>query len=290
MNLFGQTKKWSINQIINLVNNNSFFFDENENWKIDIELFLCSILKCKKTDLYLNSEKVLNKSQLSELMNYIDRRKSNEPVQYIIQSSNFYGRNFFIDQNVFIPRPETERLIDITKEKTKNLKSPIIFDIGTGSGCISITLAIEIPDAQVLANDISKDAIDVARKNMNTYFVKNLQLINEDVFLNLGCNSLDILISNPPYIKLDEYFLLMPDVINFEPKAALTDRSNGLSFYKRIAELGNLKLNKGGWIILEVGKGKHPLEVREIFNNYDYDNIELFKDYNGDYRVIVAQN
>jgi len=76
MNLFGQTKKWSINQIINLVNNNSFFFDENENWKIDIELFLCSILKCKKTDLYLNSERVLNKLQLSELMHYIDRRKT----------------------------------------------------------------------------------------------------------------------------------------------------------------------------------------------------------------------
>ena len=289
MDLF-EGGEWSINRIINFIKNNSVFLESNENPEIDIEIFLCSILKCNKMDLYLRYENPLKKIQLDILKNYIDRRNKNEPVQYITQSSNFYGRSFFVNPNVLIPRPETEILIDVALDKAEQFESPYIFDIGTGSGCISITLALEIMGSQVYGSDISKKAIEVAKKNKRDFSVKNLQLINEDIFFKVTPNSLDILISNPPYVKLDEYFVLMPDVLNYEPKIALTDNLDGLSFYKRIAKIGKAHLNKNGWIILEVGVGKHPLEVRDIFNKYNYKNINLIKDYNKDLRVLVAQN
>tara|TARA_S200000501_G_scaffold51180_1_gene41055 strand:+ start:180 stop:1049 length:870 start_codon:yes stop_codon:yes gene_type:complete len=282
--------EWSINRIVNFIKNNSVFLESNENPEIDIEMFLCSILKCNRVDFYLRNENPLKKSQLDILKSYIDRRNKNEPVQYIIQSSDFYGRSFFVNPNVLIPRPETERLIDVALDKAEQFRSPSIFDIGTGSGCISITLALEILNSQVYGSDISKKAIEVAKKNRRNFSVKNLQLINEDIFFKVTPNSLDILISNPPYVKPDEYLVLMPDVLNYEPKIALTDNLDGLSFYKRIAQIGKAHLNKNGWIILEVGIGKHPHEVKDIFNKYNYKNIKLFRDYNEDLRVLVAQN
>tara|TARA_B100001996_G_scaffold328606_1_gene275936 strand:- start:2395 stop:3267 length:873 start_codon:yes stop_codon:yes gene_type:complete len=290
MDLFGEKKKWSIIQIINFAKNNFVFIESNKNPQTDIEIFLCFILKCNRADLYLKNKNILNNAQLDILRSYIDRRNKNEPIQYIIKNSNFYGRDFFVNSDVLIPRPETERLIDIALEKAKKIEFPKIFDVGTGSGCISITLALEIPDSQVYGSDISKKAIKIAQKNKDNLFVENLQLINEDIFLKISHNSLDILISNPPYVKPDEYLVLMPDVLNFEPKIGLTDDLDGLSFYKRLAELGMSHLNKGGWIIVEVGKGKHPQEAKEIFKKYDYKNIKLFKDYNQDQRVLVAQN
>ena len=289
MDLFGEEKKWSINQIINLVKNNSVFLESNKNPQTEIEIFLCYILKCTRGELYLNYQNLLNKIQLDILKNYIERRNKNEPIQYIIQSSNFYGRDFFVNPDVLIPRQETEILIDIALEKAKQFESPKILDIGTGSGCISITLALEIPQSKVYGSDISKKAIKVAQKNIENLFVKNLQLIKEDVFLKVSQNSLDILISNPPYVKLEEHIVLMPDVLDFEPKIALTDNLDGLSFYKRIAEIGKSHLNKNGWIILEVGRGKHPHDAKGIFDKHDYKNVKLFKDYNKDQRVLVAQ-
>ena len=290
MDLFGEEKRWSINHIINSAKNNSVFLESNKNPQTDIEIFLCSILKCSRGDLYFKNKSSLKTSQLDILRSYIDRRNKNEPVQYIIQRSSFYGRDFFVNPDVLIPRPETERLIDIALEKAGQFESPKIFDVGTGSGCISITLAMEIPKAQVFGSDISEKAIKIAQKNRDNLFVKNLQLINEDVFSNVSHNSLDILISNPPYVKSNEYPVLMPDVLNYEPKIALTDDLDGLTFYKRIAQIGRSHLNKGGWIIVEVGKGSHPHEAKEIFKKYDYININLFKDYNEDQRVLVVQN
>ena len=289
MDLFKEKKKWSINDIFKIIKKNPVFLKSNKDAQIDIEIFLCSILKCKRVDLYFRYKDSLKKTQLDILKSYINRRNRNEPVQYIVKNTNFYGRNFFVNPDVFIPRPETEILIDLAIDKARQFKAPNIFDIGTGSGCISITMALEIPDSQIYGSDISKKAIKVADINKKNLRAKNLQLINEDIFLNFSHNPLDIIISNPPYISLSEYLVLMPDVLNYEPKIALTDNSDGLSFYKRIAQVGKTNLNQDGWIILEVGIGKHPRKVEEIFKNHDYKNIKLFRDYNKDQRVLVAQ-
>jgi len=130
--------------------------------EVEIEWLLRSLLSYNRLDLYLKFDESLTKQQLKILKKWIKRRLKNEPLQYITQSCSFYGRNFFVNSDVLIPRPETERLIDIALEKAKKIEFPKIFDVGTGSGCISITLALEIPDSQVYGSDISKKAIKIA--------------------------------------------------------------------------------------------------------------------------------
>ena len=151
-------------------------------------------------------------------------------MQYIIGSSEFYGRKFFVNQDVLIPRPETEKLIDVSIDILSKKENPIILDVGTGSGCIGVTIALEIPFSSVIAIDISNSALSIAKKNADTYGLKNIQFINLDILSQDINHTADLLISNPPYISQEEIPGLMIDVKNFEPMVALTYNSAGLEF------------------------------------------------------------
>ena len=215
-------KSW---RVIDLIQWAESFFKKRsfDKPRAEIEWLLCSLLKCNRLDLYLRYDEPLSQSQLDTLRTWVKRRLKNEPLQYISGSCDFYGREFFVTPDVLIPRPETERLIDVALEKISSVKSPKILDIGTGSGCIAITMAKERPDSLVIGLDNCYNAIAVAQKNSNHLNVLNNSFLEMDILNSSPQGMFDLVISNPPYISKKELSGLMKDVIDFEPKTALTD-------------------------------------------------------------------
>ena len=268
----------------------SYLKEKNfDNPRAEIEWLLCALLDCNRLNVYLRFEEPLSQSQLTTLRSWVKRRLKNEPLQYITGSCDFYGRQFLINSQVLIPRPETERLIDIAIEKMKGIDSPTILDVGTGSGCIATTLGLEIPASKVLGVDSSLDALEVANENKAKLCSENVLFIEMDILNTFPEKLFDLLVSNPPYIPKNEMENLMKDVKDFEPVIALEDENNGFTFYKRFAEIGRTLVKPGAWLVLEVGMGDHPSMVQSIFSNFGYLNVELIKDYNGDNRVLVVQ-
>ena len=159
--------------------------------------------------------------------------------------------------------------------KIKWVKNPTILDIGTGSGCIAITMAMKNVGCRVIGIDISENAIKVANKNKSKYNLNNVTFFNMDILNQIPKGNFDLIISNPPYVSKNEFPDLMKDVRNYEPKIALTDYSDGLVFYKRYSKIAKQILKKGGRIILEVGLGSHPKKVKDIFTNQGYKNPKL---------------
>ena len=257
--------------------------------RAEIEWLLCALLNCERLDLYLRYDEPLSKPQLDTLRGWVKRRLEKEPLQYITGVCEFYGRDFFVTPDVLIPRPETERLIDIALKKLKSVKSPRILDIGTGSGCIAITMAVERPDATVLGIDNSSGALTIAKRNSINLKAIEHSFIKMNILESTPKGKFDLIISNPPYISKKEIPELMKDVIGFEPESALTDYRDGLTFYKRFAEIAPKIIHNDSLFIFEVGLKEHPQKVYNIFSNQGYTNIELIKDYNGDDRVIVVQ-
>ncbi|MFL3006259.1 MAG: peptide chain release factor N(5)-glutamine methyltransferase [Candidatus Neomarinimicrobiota bacterium] len=283
------SKIWRIIDIINWAEK---YFSQNQftNPKLEIEWLLRSLLKCNKLDIYLRFEEPLDGKQLLVLRSWIKRRvKNNEPLQYITGSCEFYGRRYIVNSKVLIPRQETERLIDIVIDKSNMVKKPDIIDVGTGSGCIASTLALEISKANVFGIDISLDAIKIAEKNKSRLNVKNVFFYEMNILTDTPCKTYDFLISNPPYVSQNEMKNLSKHIKNFEPHIALTDFDNGLLFYHRLGQIGKEMLKLNGWIILEVGREEHSNKVYSIFKNLNYRNLALIKDFNGDNRVLIAQ-
>tara|TARA_B100000809_G_scaffold49597_1_gene44559 strand:+ start:2559 stop:3413 length:855 start_codon:yes stop_codon:yes gene_type:complete len=280
-------KTW---RIIDLINWAESYFKEKgfENPRSEIEWLLRALLGCSRMDVYLRFEEPLSKTQLGTLRAWVKRRLEREPLQYITGSCDFYGREFSINKHVLIPRPETERLIDIALDKLNEIDSPNILDVGTGSGCIAITLGLEIPGSTVLGIDVSEKAIQIANKNAKSLDAGNVSFHEMDFLHNIPQGSFDLMVSNPPYIPKGEMNGLMTDVKDFEPTVALTDEKDGLSFYKRFAEIGKDLVKINGWIILEVGLGDHPNKVKDNIIESGYPDTELIKDYNGDDRVLVV--
>ena len=278
-------------RVIDLIHWAETYLKEKEfdNPRAEIEWLLCALLDCDRLNVYLRFEEPLSQSQLTILRNWVKRRLTNEPLQYITGSCDFYGRQFLINSKVLIPRPETERLVDIAIEKMNGIDSPSILDVGTGSGCIATTLGLEIPASKVMGVDISLDALVVANGNKAKLGPENVFFIEMDILNTSPEKLFDLLVSNPPYIPKNEMENLMKDVKDFEPVIALEDKNNGFTFYKRFAEIGRTIIKPGGWFVLEVGMGDHPNMVQSIFTKFGYLNLELIKDYNGDNRVLVVQ-
>jgi len=284
-----KNKTWRIIDIINwgekYLKDKSFDSPRNE-----IEILLIHLIGCKKIDLYLDFEKVIKPEDLITLRGWIKRRVNREPIQHIIGHSEFYGRRFIVNQDVLIPRPETETVIDISIDALSKKNTPVIIDIGTGSGCIGITLALEIPRSKVFAIDISEAALSIAKKNAAIYNLKNIEFIKMDFLSKDIKHNVDLLVSNPPYIPQKEISSLMRDVKEYEPMIALTDNSNGLVFYQKISKIIPYVVKKNGVTILEVGRGDHHNKVKEVFSKEGYSDIETICDLNKDIRVLMINN
>ena len=275
-------------RIVDLIHWSESYFREksHQNPRLEIEWMLRSLLNCERLDLYMRFDEPLSGSQLSTLRGWVKRRSKNEPLQYITESCEFFGREFFVDTRVLIPRPETERLIDEAIKSIKHVRSPNILDIGTGSGCIAITLAKEIKNSNVIGIDKSIGSLQVSKKNSAELNVGNVTFFEMDILHQYPKEKFDLVISNPPYVPKSEMSGLMNDVKDFEPEIALTDFNDGLTFYKRISKIIPHILKDDSSCILELGIGNHPENVLSIFKQSGYSKLKTINDYNGDKRVL----
>ena len=268
----------------NLLVSNGF-----KNVRQEIEWMLCDLLKIDRSDIYLKINSKISKKNFSKLKEWINQRLKNKPLQYITGKTEFYGHQISVSPDVLIPRPETERLVDIAIDTIKNLSKPKILEVGTGSGCISIALGSAKKDANILSLDVSDSALEIAKINTKKNNISNIKFLKLDFLESIPKGQYDLIISNPPYISKNEMKKIMLDVREFEPKIALTDNNDGLEFYRRFSNKAKKMINEKGSLILEVGIGSHPIRVREIFHSSGFNKIDLISDYNGDPRVIKIE-
>ena len=245
---------------------------------------------------YLESKNLLSQEQLysnkyitsqpieNAIKGYYNLRSTKKPYQYIVNSANFYGREFYVDQRVLIPRPETEQIIEIVKKLQIPFNSCL--EIGVGSGCIALTLCIENIVQSIIGSDISSECLDVASINQKRYNINNLVLLEHDILNDNFNKKFDLIISNPPYITNNEYRTLPEHIKKFEPQIALTDFSDGLVFYKRFANILPNILTSNGVFICELGSQHLIPSIKKIFCNTGYI-VTIYKDLNHDPRFLV---
>ncbi|MGQ0793617.1 MAG: peptide chain release factor N(5)-glutamine methyltransferase [Deltaproteobacteria bacterium] len=218
---------------------------------------------------------------------FIERRQAREPIAYILGEREFYSRAFCVNRRVLIPRPETEILVEAALAEAKSIPSPRIADVGTGSGAVGVTIACERADAMVFATDISPEALEVARENAKRHSVaERISFVQADFLSPFADSCLDIVVSNPPYVRAEDYSHLPPDVRDFEPALALIGGGvDGLAAIRRVIEDSARTLASGGACIVEVGEGQSA-GVREIFQSVGFTEIETKRDLSGIERVI----
>ncbi|KAF2332451.1 peptide chain release factor N(5)-glutamine methyltransferase [Flavobacterium daemonense] len=248
--------------------------------------------KLRQIDLALNHELNFCEKDFVVWDMLLDQLKKEVPIQYLLGKTSFYGLDFEVNENVLIPRPETEELVEwIINEnkkadKSKELK---ILDIGTGSGCIAISLAKNLPNAKVYAIDVSKKALDTAKRNAINNKVEVTFMLKNILELDILKSDYDIIVSNPPYVRNLEKVEIKKNVLDFEPHLALfVDDNDALIFYRKIAELAQKNLLEKGQLYFEINQylGKEMIELLEKMN---FKNIELRKDIYDNDRMISCK-
>lgn len=262
----------------------SKIYDEKEAGSVAY-LLLEAFFNITKNDVLTKKplpENFLDKDQLNSLFK---RVKSQEPVQYITSIAHFYGKQFYVNKEVLIPRPETEELVDLIVRENKEggLK---ILDIGTGSGCIAISLAHELRNPHVYALDIHEPALKVAEKNAKDNGASITFLKNDILKENPELNDLDIIVSNPPYVRENEKKLMKKNVLNFEPHSALfVPNKDPLLFYKRIIQLAGSLLKKSGKLYFEINEA-YGNELAKFMSDNKFTEVEIFQDFQGKERMV----
>ena len=257
-----------------------------ENSRREILWMASELFDCRMSDLHFNKTPIAD-HHVKTFKKWIQRRLNREPVQKITGKTEFYGLPIHLDSGVFIPRPETERLVDEVKTLALKGKNFSLLDIGTGSGCIAIALATDLNNSDITAIDISTKALKIAKINGDYNKLKNIYFQKMDILKETPKYPYDFVVSNPPYIPKKDMKDLMPEVVEHDPALALTDNADGLTFYKHLAKHFHILVDEKGYMVLETGNGDHPFKVLEIFFKYGL-NAELKKDYSGDYRVLIA--
>ena len=269
----------------------------------EIESFFYLILECfhnkKRIDLALDPNMEMDAMQLLRWESVLSELKNEKPIQYILGETEFYGLPFLVNENTLIPRPETEELVEwiikSTNYETQSTKLRIL-DIGTGSGCIAISLAKNIPNAEVSAIDVSEKALATAKKNAEINEVKvdfiNVDILKINDLVELPTSNFqlptqfDIIVSNPPYVRNLEKAEIKPNVLEYEPHLALfVEDTDALLFYRKIAQLAQQNLSENGKLFFEINQylGKETVELLE---DLGFKNIELKKDIYGNDRMI----
>lgn len=259
-----------------------------ETYSLDIEVLLMNVTGFSKSKLYLNTDYTLSKDEFEKFEHFFERRLKKEPIAYIIGKCEFMGLEFNLNNDTLIPRPDTEILVEKSIEiiSQNNLKKGI--DIGTGSGCIPISICKYWDKIFMKAIDINENAISKAIENARLNKVdKKIDFLISDLFQNIN-EKFDIIISNPPYIESNIIQNLEDNVKNFEPLRALDGGLNGLKFYESITKKAPQFLNKNGYLIYEIGYNQAE-DVKNIMIKYNFKNIEILKDLAGLNRVILGK-
>ena len=245
-------------------------------------------LGLRNIDVFLNPDKKIKLKKLDHLLAARERLVLFEPLQYILGQTEFYGLNFALNPNVLIPRPETEELVEWALKDADVETAARILDIGTGSGCIAVSLAKHLPLARVDALDVSKEALHLAQHNAQINAVEIHTLHQNILETGRFDKQYDVIISNPPYVRNLEKTEIQANVLNFEPHLALfVEDHDALIFYRKIAELAKSSLNTSGRLYVEINQYLAE-ETRSLFEENGFKNVELRLDYAGKPRMIKA--
>lgn len=260
--------------------------------RLDAEVLMCHALRVEKSHFYISLDEPLEHSAGYRFSDFLIRRLCREPVAYITGRQEFWSLDFLVAPEVLIPRPETERLVEISLECAGAFDSDLplrILDIGTGSGAIAVSLAKELPRAQILATDVSLPALEIARRNAAYHRVADrIQCRASDLFDTVGEHRFHLIVSNPPYIGRGELVGLAPEISQWEPRIALDGGFDGLDSYRGIVARAFRHLLPGGALIVEIGAAMGRA-VTELFTGAgNYTPPMVYQDYARRDRVIVA--
>ncbi|WP_163437678.1 peptide chain release factor N(5)-glutamine methyltransferase [Fibrobacter succinogenes] len=282
--------------VLEILNRTKVFFEKKgiPDARLDAEYIISHGLQMKsRMDIYLNFEKPLTEAELDVLRQMVARRANREPLQHIIGDTSFRGFIIKCDKRALIPRPETEMLVDMAKERLKGIENPFIVEVGTGTAAISIACAKEIAGAKVLATDISEDALSLARENAEANGLganaegSNLAFAQGDLLDAVTDTAkIDCLIANLPYIPDGEKGKLQPEVDKFDPELALYGGPDGLTLVRKLLQQTEGKLSAGAPILLEIGSEQAEVLKNEAANYPWLEFAGIHKDYCGNIRFV----
>jgi release factor glutamine methyltransferase len=274
--------------ILEVIQRTTPYFEKHgvESPRLTIELLLGHLLGKRRLDLYLEFERPLDDERLRALRALVKRRAEGEPLQYVTGEAEFCGLKFAVDRRVLIPRPETELLVEAVAVRQPRS----VVDLCTGSGCIAVALAKRLPTAEIVATDVSVEAVAVAETNARRHGVEKKTRFFQGDLLDALPNSLTVeaIVSNPPYIASGELAKLPKEIRDFEPVPALEAGEDGLKFYRRILTDARRFLSPGGFVALELGAGQSAT-VRQLGTERGFTVVDVVKDLQGHDRVMVMQ-
>ena len=267
----------------------SKFLKENfiNTYKIDSELLLGKVLNKGREYLFLNYKENLSNELINNFESLLKRRKKKEPIAYILNCKEFWKNNFYVDKNVLIPRPDTEILVEeITKLYDKQKKLSIL-DVGTGSGCIIISILKERQKFRGTAIDISKKALNIAKYNAKIHHLNNRIKFYKSSVDNFFKHKYDLIVSNPPYICRLKIKYLDKDILGFEPIQALEGGIDGFNVFSKIVKKSSMLLKVGGKLVLEIGFDQ-KFEMLKLLKKYNFFVNKIVKDYGGRDRCVIS--
>ncbi|GAB6139433.1 peptide chain release factor N(5)-glutamine methyltransferase [Methylosoma difficile] len=261
--------------------------DRSDSAQLDAEVLLAFALGKSRSHLRAWPERELDAASEQQFLNLLAARQQGQPIAYLTGVREFWSREFFVNADVLIPRPETELLIELSLALIAPQQSVDLIDLGTGSGIIAITLALECPQARVCAVDASAAALAVAQANAVRLQAQHIQFYQSDWFTDVPAGRFDLVISNPPYIADHDHHLQQGDV-RFEPNSALIAAEQGLSDLQQIADSARSRLKTGGYLLMEHGYDQQAA-VQKLLTGLAYQNIQTHTDLSGQPRVTVGQ-
>lgn len=254
--------------------------------KLDAEILLAFILKKNRTWLAIFANEILSEDNQSAFQVLVEKRKSGIPIAYLIGQKEFWSMQLMVDEDVLIPRPETELLVELILAEYSSKNSLVLADLGTGSGAIAIALAKEKPNWHIYATDISEAALAIARLNAKTHHINTIEFCHGDWCKALPHEQFDIIVSNPPY--LSKHDLHLQSDIRFEPFSALVAENDGMADLEAIASQAKEYLNRGGSLWFEHGYNQKE-SICKVLKNLGYSSIQQFNDWAGQPRVSKAK-
>jgi release factor glutamine methyltransferase len=255
--------------------------------QLDTELVLSSLLKKQRENLIINLNQKVSESIVHNFEKLIIRRAKREPLAYILKNKEFWSNDFFVNRATLIPRPETELLCENIIKIFRN-KNLYLLDMGTGSGCIILSILTELKRAKGIGIDISRKAIEVAKKNSNKLDLNKRAKFFNKPLENVYGYKFDLIVSNPPYVRTSDIKNLSDDVKKFEPKIALDGGQDGLDVIKKVIYKSRTILKRLGWLALEIGFGQQ-YNVSQILKKQNFKEELLVKDYKNNVRCILAR-
>ena len=261
--------------------------NSSESARLDAEILFCDVMQFKRCRIYSHPEQVVSDDKSALFQSLIEQRQQGRPIAHITGKKEFWSLELAISEDTLIPRPETELLVETALQMIPGNEAFNILDLGTGSGAIAIAIASERPNCKIVATDINKNALTMAKKNAETYQLQNIQFCRSNWYLDIPLQIFDLIMSNPPYIRQDDEHLSQGDV-QFEPELALVAGADGMQAINMILENANRYLASNASLLIEHGYDQKQL-VQEAFLKHDFRQLKTFQDLSGQDRITRGQ-